>query len=81
MIKPVNLISNEDIRWKYIKIKSTSLLGNVLLKQKALKKAFECLMIDDRNITEATTSNIWIIKDKKLYTPPLKKNILTCWGY
>ena len=38
MIKPVNLISNEDIRWKYSKIKSTSLLGNVLLKQKALKK-------------------------------------------
>ena len=78
MIKPVNLISNEDIRWKYSKIKSTSLLGNVLLKQKALKeKAFECLMIDDKGyITEATTSNIWIIKDKKLYTPPLKKNIL-----
>ena len=70
MIKPVNLISNEDIRWKYSKIKSTSLLGNVLLKQKALKrKSFECLMIDERGyITEATTSNIWIIKDKKLYT-------------
>ena len=34
-------------------------------------------MIDDKGyITEATTSNIWIIKDKKLYTPPLKKNIL-----
>ena len=27
-------------------------------------------------ITEATTSNIWIIKNKEIYTPPLKKNIL-----
>ena len=76
--KPVNLISNEDIRWKCSNIKSTSLLGNVLLKQKALNnKAFECVMFDEKgNITEATTSNIWIIKNKNIYTPPLKKNIL-----
>ena len=76
--KPVNLISNEDIRWKCSNIKSTSLLGNVLLKQKALNNnAFECVMYDDKgNITEATTSNIWIIKNKNIYTPPLRKNIL-----
>ena len=76
--KPISLISNEDIRWKCSNIKSTALLGNVLLKQKALyKNAFECVMYDERKfITEATTSNLWIIKDKKIYTPPLKKNIL-----
>ena len=34
-------------------------------------------MFDEKgNITEATTSNIWIIKNKNIYTPPLKKNIL-----
>ena len=27
-------------------------------------------------ITEATTSNIWMIKNKNLFTPPLTKNIL-----
>ena len=76
--KPISLISNKDIRWKYSNIKSTSLLGNVLLKQKALKKnSFECIMYDDKKmITEATTSNIWMIKNKNLFTPPLKKNIL-----
>ena len=76
--KPISLISHLDIRWRYNYIKSTSLLGNVLLKQKALKKnAFECLMYDDKGlITEATTSNIWIIKNKTIFTPPLKKNIL-----
>ena len=31
-------------------------------------------MYDDKKmITEATTSNVWIIKNKKLFTPPLKK--------
>ena len=76
--KPISLISNIDIRWKFSNIKSTSLLGNVLLKQKALKSnSFECVMYDERKmITEATTSNIWIIKNKNLYTPPLSKNIL-----
>ena len=76
--KPISLISNKDIRWKCSNIKSTSLLGNVLLKQKALKSnSFECVMYDERKmITEATTSNIWIIKNKNLYTPPLSKNIL-----
>ncbi len=76
--KPISLISNKDIRWKYSNIKSTSLLGNVLLKQKAQKNnSFECIMYDDKKmITEATTSNVWIIKNKSLFTPPLKKNIL-----
>ena len=37
-------------------------------------------MIDDRGyITEATTSNIWIIKDKKLYTSIKEK--YSGWGY
>ena len=31
-------------------------------------------MYDDGNITEATTSNIWIIKNK--YSPTFEKNIL-----
>ena len=76
--KSISLISNKDIRWKYSNIKSTSLLGNVLLKQKALKSnSFECVMYDEKKmITEATTSNIWIIKNKNLFTPPLTKNIL-----
>ena len=34
-------------------------------------------MYDEKKmITEATTSNIWMIKNKNLFTPPLTKNIL-----
>ena len=76
--KKIALISHKDIRWDNCHIKTVSLLPNVLLKQKALKKkAFECLMIDDQGyITEATTSNIWILKKNTLITTPLTSNIL-----
>ena len=36
--KKIALISNKDIRWNNCHIKTVSLLPNVLLKQKALKK-------------------------------------------
>ena len=76
--KKISLISHKDIRWNNCHIKTVSLLPNVLLKQKALKKnAFECLMLDDQGyITEATTSNIWILKKNTLITTPLTSNIL-----
>lgn len=76
--KKISLISSNDIRWNNCHIKTVSLLANVLLKQKALKKnAFECLMVDNNGfITEATTSNIWIIKNNCLITTPLTSNIL-----
>ena len=76
--KKIALITNKDIRWNNCHIKTVSLLPNVLLKQKALKKnAFECLMLDDNDyITEATTSNIWILKNNTLITTPLTSNIL-----
>ena len=62
--KKIALISNNDIRWKKCNIKSVSLLPNVLLKQKAFKnKASECIMFNDKGyLTEATTSNVFIIK-------------------
>ena len=76
--KKIALISHKDIRWNNCHIKTVSLLPNVLLKQKALNKnAFECLMLDDYGyITEATTSNIWILKNNTLITTPLTSNIL-----
>ena len=76
--KKIALITHKDIRWNNCHIKTVSLLPNVLLKQKALKKnAFECLMLDNHGyITEATTSNVWILKDNILITTPLTSNIL-----
>lgn len=77
--EPIDLISSLDIRWSRCDIKSVSLLPNVMLKQEAkLKGAFECVMIDKEGfVTEATTSNLWIIKNNCLITRPNSNKILS----
>ena len=58
-------------------IKSVSLLANVLAKKAAVrKKAFEAILIDRGKITEATASNVWIVKNSKLFTHPTNTDIL-----
>ena len=70
-------ITYEDLRWKRRDIKSVSLLANVLAKKEAVrKKAFEAILIDRGKITEATASNVWIVKNNKLITHPSNTDIL-----
>ena len=74
----VNVITTEDIRWGRCDIKTISLLPNVLAKQKAVESnAFEALLLDENSIiNEGSSSNFWIIKDKKLFTGPISNKIL-----
>ena len=75
--KGVNAITFNDLRWKRRDIKSVSLLANVLAKKEALnKKAYEAILIDNGRITEATASNVWIVKNNKLITHPSNTDIL-----
>ena len=75
--KGVNAITFNDLRWKRRDIKSVSLLANVLAKKEALnKKAYEAILIDKGKITEATSSNVWIVKNNKLITHPSNTDIL-----
>jgi len=75
--KGVNAITFNDLRWKRRDIKSVSLLANVLAKKEALnKKAYEAILIDKGKITEATASNVWIVKNNKLITHPSNTDIL-----
>ena len=70
-------ITFNDLRWKRRDIKSVSLLGNVLAKNAAAKKnAYEAILIDNGIVTEATASNVWIIKKNKLITHPTNTDIL-----
>jgi branched-chain amino acid aminotransferase len=59
-------------------VKSGNYLNNILAFNEAIKSgAFDAVMLNhDGDITEGTTSNIWMIKDKKLFTPPLKAGLL-----
>lgn len=66
----------DDIRWARCDVKSTALLGNVLLRQQALDQgASEALLLRDGFINEGSVSTLFIVKDGTLITPP-KSNLL-----
>ena len=73
----VAVITQEDIRWKNCHIKVTSLLPNVLLKQQAVDAgATEVILIRDGEATEGSVSNLFVVKDNVLLTPPKTPNLL-----
>ena len=75
--KPATAIVRPDIRWRRNSIKSISLLGNVLLMQEARDiGANEAILHRDNLVTEASTSNVFVIRRQSLITPPLSDLIL-----
>jgi len=69
--KGVSAITLDDIRWQYCNIKAIALLPNILLRQAALDKgAQEAILIRDDEVTEGSASNIFIVKDGVIKTPP-----------
>jgi len=63
----------DDIRWLRCDIKTTSLLGNILLNNQAVSSGYQTsILVRDGLITEGSTSNVFIVtKDGKIKTPPL----------
>jgi D-alanine transaminase len=75
----VSLISMPDERWLHCDIKSVSLLGNVLAKQRAADEgADEVVQFRDGMLSEGATCNIWVAAGGKLLAPP--KNHLVLEG-
>ncbi|KVP56704.1 D-amino acid aminotransferase [Burkholderia ubonensis] len=73
----VRCVTAEDRRWLHCDIKSTSLLGNVLMAQHAVEHdAFETLQLRDGSLTEGSSSNVWIVKNGELLAPPRSNRIL-----
>ena len=73
----VSVITKEDIRWDLCYVKSLNLLPNVLAKQAAKEEGcFEALLHKDGTVTEASSANVFLIKDGKIYTYPATKRIL-----
>jgi len=68
----------EDRRWRRCQVKSTSLLGNVLHFQEGYEKGLdETLLYNQRGeLTEASQSNVFVVKDGVVMTPPLDTQIL-----
>lgn len=72
----VACVTMEDRRWLNCQIKSTSLLGNVLAAQVAAEAGVtEAIQFRDGYLTEASSSNVWIVKQGRVAAPP-KDNLI-----
>ncbi len=70
-------ITLDDIRWRYCHIKAISLLPNVLLRQQALEAdADEAILLRDGGATEGAASNLFIVRNGTLITPPKDNRLL-----
>jgi D-alanine transaminase len=73
----VACITQPDFRWERCDIKSISLLGNCMLRQAAADAgAIEAVLIREGKVTEASTSNVFLVKDGRIATPPKDHYIL-----
>lgn len=77
MSRKIILVTHEDIRYTLCDIKTLNLLPNVLFSQYAKERgAHECILHRGKRVTECAHSNVHIIKDGELLTPPADKFIL-----
>ncbi len=73
----VACVTARDFRWEKCHIKSTSLLGNVLARQlSADVGATETILLRDGLLTEASASNVFVVKDGVVAAPPRDNLIL-----
>ena len=72
----VACVTADDFRWEKAHIKSTSLLGAVFSRQISVDAgAVETVMFRGDHLSEASSSNVWIVKDGKVSGPP-KDNLV-----
>lgn len=76
-VKPMKVISIEDIRWGRRDIKTVQLLypsmGKMMAKAAGADDAW---MVEDGFVTEGTSNNVYIVKDGKIITRGLSNDIL-----
>jgi D-alanine transaminase len=67
----VACVSAPDFRWQKAHIKTTSLLGAVLARQISVEAgAAETIMFRDEGLSEASSSNVWVVKGGTVSGPP-----------
>ncbi len=75
--KGVAAITLQDTRWEYCHLKTISLLPNILLRQQALDQdSAEAILIRNGEITEGAASNLFIVHDGVIMTPPKGPRLL-----
>jgi D-alanine transaminase len=70
-------VSAHDNRWLRCDIKSISLIGNCLLRQLSAEAgAVETILFRDGKLTEASASNVFVVKRGVILSPPKSSLIL-----
>ena len=73
----VPVVTLPDLRWGRCSIKSLNLLANVLAKQEARDAgAMEAILVKDGLVTEGCSSNVCLVRDGTIITPPLSDQLL-----
>ncbi len=73
----VACVTADDFRWEKAHIKSTSLLGAVFSRQISVDAgAVETIMFRGDYLSEAASSNVWIIKNGTVMGPPTDSLVL-----
>ncbi len=72
----VGVVTAEDNRWLRCDLKTTSLVGNVLMRQVAADRdAIETVMFRNGYLTEASASNVLVVRNGTVIAPP-KDNLI-----
>ena len=67
----VACVTADDFRWQKAHLKSISLLGAVFARQISVDAgALETVMFRDGFLSEAASSNVWVVKNGTVYGPP-----------
>ena len=73
----VAVVTAEDNRWHRCDLKTTSLIGNVLMRQRAADLgAVETVMYRDGWLTVASASNVLVVRAGTIVAPPKDQQIL-----
>lgn len=77
-LQETEAITVHDGRWDMCHVKCTSLVANILAKHKARQAGVDeaVFVRADGTVTEAYASNVFIVKDGKVYTHPADNHIL-----
>ncbi|WP_456448620.1 D-amino acid aminotransferase [Thiolapillus sp.] len=73
----MSVITLEDIRWQRCDIKTITLLANILAQSQAREEgADEAILVRDGLANEGTASNLFMVKDGLIITPPKSPHLL-----
>ncbi len=75
--KGIAAITLDDIRWLHCNVKAIALLPNILMRQTAIDEgAQEAILIRDGEVTEGAASNVFIVRNGVIKTPPKSARLL-----